>query len=40
VFLLTAYNTPEVEAQAREIGVEALLQKPIPLWELAQLVMQ
>jgi CheY-like chemotaxis protein len=39
VFLLTAYNTPEVEKEAREIGVEALLEKPIPLWELAQLVM-
>jgi two-component system response regulator HydG len=39
VFLLTAYNTPEVEKEAREIGVEALLEKPIPLWELAQLIM-
>jgi CheY-like chemotaxis protein len=39
VFLLTAYNTPEVEREAREIGVEALLEKPVPLWELAQIVM-
>jgi CheY-like chemotaxis protein len=39
VLLLTAYNTPEVEKQAREIGVEALLEKPVPLWELAQIVM-
>jgi CheY-like chemotaxis protein len=39
VFLLTAYNTPEVEKEAREIGVEALLEKPVPLWELAQIIM-
>lgn len=38
VFLLTAYNTPEVEKEAREIGVEALLEKPMPLWRLAQLI--
>jgi two-component system response regulator DesR len=38
VFLLTAYNTPEVARAAQEIGVEALLEKPIPLWELARLV--
>ena len=39
VFLLTAYMTPEVEREAREIGVDALLEKPIPLWELAQRIM-
>lgn len=39
IFLLTAHSTPEVEREAREIPVDGLLEKPIPLWELAQRVM-
>jgi DNA-binding NtrC family response regulator len=39
VLLLTAYGSAETEAEARQIGVEALLHKPMPLWELARIVM-
>jgi DNA-binding NtrC family response regulator len=36
--LLTAYGSPEVEAQARALGVDALLDKPQPLHQIARLV--
>jgi len=36
--LLTAYGSPEVEARARQLGVDALLDKPQPLLEIARLV--
>jgi DNA-binding response OmpR family regulator len=36
--LLTAYGSPEVEAEARRRGVDAFLHKPQPLIELAQTV--
>ena len=38
IVLLTAYRTREVEARAMDFGVDALLQKPKPLPELAQTV--
>jgi DNA-binding response OmpR family regulator len=36
--LLTAYGSPEVEAKARELGIDALLDKPQPLPQIARLV--
>jgi CheY-like chemotaxis protein len=39
MILLTAYGTPEIEAEARRLGVDAFLYKPKPLPELAQIVM-
>jgi DNA-binding response OmpR family regulator len=36
--LLTAYGSSEVEAEARRTGVDAFLHKPLPLPELAQIV--
>lgn len=38
--LLTAYRTPKVDAQARRRKVSAILNKPIPLAELQQIVGQ
>jgi CheY-like chemotaxis protein len=38
VVVMTGYFSPEVEAQARRIGVDAFVAKPVPLWELARLV--
>ena len=38
IILLTAYRTAEVDNRAMEFGVDALLQKPKPLPELAQTV--
>jgi DNA-binding NtrC family response regulator len=38
VVVMTGYYNPEVEAQARRIGVDAFVPKPVPLWELARLV--
>jgi DNA-binding response OmpR family regulator len=38
VVLLTAYGTPDLEAEARERGVNAVLYKPKPLREIVQLV--
>jgi len=37
--LLTAYGSPEMEAEARRRGVDAFLHKPKPLPELAQIVL-
>jgi CheY-like chemotaxis protein len=36
--LLTAYGSPEVEREARDRGVDALLHKPKPLPEVARIV--
>jgi len=36
--LLTAYGSPEVEAEARSRGVDAVIRKPKPLPDLAQVV--
>ena len=38
VIVMTGYFHPEVEAQARRLGVDAFVPKPVPLWELARLV--
>jgi len=38
VVVMTGYCNPEVEAQARRLGVDAFVPKPVPLWELAKLV--
>jgi CheY-like chemotaxis protein len=38
VVVMTGYFNPEVEAQARRLGVDAFVPKPVPLWELARLV--
>jgi DNA-binding response OmpR family regulator len=38
VILLTAYGSPEVEREARRLGVAAVLHKPRPLPEVAQIV--
>jgi DNA-binding response OmpR family regulator len=38
VILLTAYGTPEIEREARRLGVDAFIYKPKPLPELAQVV--
>lgn len=36
VILLTAFGTPEIEDEARRLGVAAFLHKPLPLAEIAQ----
>jgi CheY-like chemotaxis protein len=38
VVLMTAYASPEIEQQARGRGVDAILNKPVPLSDLAQVV--
>jgi len=38
VVVMTGYGSPESEAEARRLGVDAFLAKPVPLWELARLV--
>jgi DNA-binding NtrC family response regulator len=38
VVVMTGYGSPEVEAAARRLGVDAFIPKPVPLWELARLV--
>jgi CheY-like chemotaxis protein len=37
--LMTAFSTPEIMAEARRLGVRAVLHKPFELGELASLVM-
>jgi two-component system OmpR family response regulator len=39
IILLTAYGTPEIETEARRLGVDAFIYKPQPLPELAQIVL-
>ena len=38
VVVMTGYGSPDAEAEARRIGVDAFVPKPVPLWELARLV--
>ncbi len=38
VVVMTGYFSPEAEAEARRLGVDAFIPKPVPLWELARLV--
>jgi DNA-binding response OmpR family regulator len=38
IILLTAYGSPEVEREARRLGVASVLHKPKPLPEVAQIV--
>jgi DNA-binding NtrC family response regulator len=38
VVLMTGYGSPETEEEARRLGVDAFVSKPVPLWELARLV--
>jgi DNA-binding NtrC family response regulator len=38
VVLLTGYGTPEIEAEARRRGADALLHKPLPLPDLERIV--
>jgi DNA-binding response OmpR family regulator len=38
VVLMTGFATEDAEAEARELGVDAFVAKPVPLWELARLV--
>ena len=38
VVVVTGYGSPDVEAEARRLGVDAFVPKPVPLWELARLV--
>jgi DNA-binding response OmpR family regulator len=35
VILLTAYGSPEIEAEASRLGADAFLHKPLPLAEVA-----
>jgi DNA-binding response OmpR family regulator len=38
VILITAYGSRAIETEARELGVAALLDKPVPLAALAEIV--
>jgi DNA-binding response OmpR family regulator len=38
VVVLTGQGTPEAEAEARRLGADLFVQKPVALWELAALV--
>lgn len=38
VVVMTGYATAEAEGEARRLGVDAFVPKPVPLWELARLV--
>jgi DNA-binding response OmpR family regulator len=38
IILLTAYESPQVEAEAHRLGADAFLRKPHPLSELGQTV--
>jgi DNA-binding response OmpR family regulator len=38
VVVLSGYLSPEVEAEARRLGADAILQKPYPLLGLAQVI--
>ena len=38
VVVMTGYGSPDTEAEARRLGVDAFVPKPVPLWELARLV--
>lgn len=38
IILMTAHGSPEIEREARRCGVDAILNKPVPLPHLAQVV--
>lgn len=38
VIVMTGQGTPETEAEARRLGADLFVQKPVALWELAALV--
>jgi len=38
VVVMTGHGTPEAEAQARQLGADLFVPKPVALWELANLV--
>jgi len=38
VVVMTGLGSVEAEAEARRLGVDAFVPKPVPLWELARLV--
>ena len=38
VVVMTGYGSPDAEREARRLGVDAFVPKPVPLWELARLV--
>jgi len=38
IVVLTGYGSPEMESEALDRGVDAFLQKPVPLAELAEIV--
>ena len=38
VVVMTGYGSPDAEAEARRLGVDAFVPKPVPLWELARLI--
>jgi CheY-like chemotaxis protein len=38
IVVMTGYGSPEAEREARHLGVDAFVPKPVPLWELARLV--
>jgi len=38
VVVMTGCGSPDAEAEARRLGVDAFVPKPVPLWELARLV--
>lgn len=40
IILLTAYGSPEIEEQARRLGVDVFLHKPQPLAEVAEIVLR
>jgi DNA-binding response OmpR family regulator len=38
VVVVTGHGTPEAEAEARRLGADLFVRKPVALWELAALV--
>ena len=38
VVVMTGYGSPDAEEEARRLGVDAFVPKPVPLWELARLI--
>jgi DNA-binding NtrC family response regulator len=38
VVMMTGFGSPDAEREARRLGVDAFVPKPVPLWELARLV--
>jgi DNA-binding response OmpR family regulator len=40
VVLMTAHGSPEIEREAQRLGADAILYKPVPLSEVAQVVFE